>query len=78
MRPHLSLFCNWVNRLNEGVVEALIHKVKPGSNKRLVENELKAIKSIVLSKSPNEYGFNSAAWTGPLLIELIHGPYSNK
>ncbi len=67
--------CNWVNRLNEGGVEALIDKVKPGRNKRLDENELVAIKSIVLNKRPDEHGFNSATWTGPLLIELIKKEY---
>jgi len=67
--------CNWINRLNEGGVEALIDKVKPGRNKRLVDNELEAIKVIVLKKPPDEYGFNSATWTGPLLIELIKREY---
>jgi transposase len=67
--------CNWVNRLNEGGVEALVDKVKPGRNKRLNENELQAIKGILLNKRPDDYGFNSATWTGPLLIELIRDEY---
>jgi transposase len=67
--------CNWVNRLNEGGVEALIDKVKPGRNKRLNENELQVIKTILLNKQPDAYAFNSATWTGPLLIELIKNEY---
>ncbi len=67
--------CNWVNRLNEGGVEALIDKVKPGRNKRLNENEMQAIKTLVLKEQPDKHGFNSATWTGPLLIEQIRREY---
>lgn len=67
--------CNWVNRLNEGGVEALIDKVKPGRNKRLGVDELNAIKSLILTKQPDEYGYNSATWTGPLLIDFIKREY---
>ena len=67
--------CNWVNRLNEGGVEALIDKVKPGRNNRLGSDEFTEIKKIVLNKLPEEFGFNSATWTGPLLIELLKRNY---
>lgn len=67
--------CNWVNRLNEGGVEALIDKVKPGRNNRLSAVELQSIKSILLNEQPDTYGFNSATWTGPLLIEWIKREY---
>lgn len=67
--------CNWVNRLNEGGIEALIDKVKPGRNNRLDTKELQAIKTILLNKKPDDYGYNSATWTGPLLIELVKKEY---
>ncbi len=67
--------CNWVNRLNEGGVQALIDKTKPGRDNRLNGDELQAIKSIMLNKQPDAYGFNSATWTGPMLIELIKNEY---
>ena len=67
--------CNWVNRLNEGGVEALIDKEKPGRNNRLDAETLQKIKGILLDKQPDDYGFNSATWTGPLLIELIKKEY---
>lgn len=67
--------CNWVNRLNEGGVEALIDKEKPGRNKRLSNEALASIKEIVLNRKPDEYGYNSATWTGPLLIEYIRKEY---
>ena len=67
--------CNWVNRLNEGGVEALIDKEKPGRKNRLEQEALQKIKAILLDKRPDDYGFNSATWTGPLLIELIKKEY---
>jgi len=67
--------CNWVNRLNEGGIEALIDKVKPGRNNRLDATELQSVKAVLLNKKPDDYGYNSATWTGPLLIELIKKEY---
>lgn len=67
--------CNWVNRLNEGGVEALTDKVKPGRNNRLSTVELQSIKNVLLNEQPDAYGFNSAAWTGPLLVEWIKREY---
>ena len=68
--------CNWVNRLNEGGVEALIDKIKPGRNNRLDPDELQQIRSVLLDKQPENYGYNSATWTGPLLIEFIKKEYN--
>jgi transposase len=67
--------CNWVHRLNEGGIEALVDKPKPGRNNRLSKDELQSIKAVLLNKQPEDYGFNSATWTGPLLIELIKTEY---
>lgn len=67
--------CNWVHRLNQGGIEALVDKVKPGRNNRLGTEDLQAVKTILLTKQPDEYGYNSATWTGPLLIELIKKEY---
>lgn len=61
--------CNRVNRLNEGGVEALTDKVKPGRNNRLSTVGLQSIKNVLLNGQPDTYGFNSATRTGPLLIE---------
>ena len=63
--------CNWVNKLNEGGVDALIDKVKPGRNPKLSEDQKHEIKELVLKKSPEEYNYNSSTWTGLLLIDWI-------
>ena len=61
--------------MNEGGIEALIDKVKPGRNNRLDPDELQAIRAVLLNKPPENYGYNSATWTGPLLIEFIKKEY---
>jgi len=67
--------CNWVNRLNKGGLEALIDKEKPGRNKRLDSIQLDNIKHVVLDKTPEDYGYNSSTWTGPLLISWVKKEY---
>lgn len=68
--------CNWIHRLNEGGVEALIDKEKPGRTKRLTQETLGELREILLSKSPESFGYNSATWTGPLLIDYIKKTYN--
>jgi transposase len=63
--------CNWVNRLNTGGVEALIDKEKPGRNSRLGTEQREWLKNVVMNHKPETYGYNSATWTGLLLIALI-------
>lgn len=63
--------CNWIHRLNEGGVEALLDKPKTGRPGRLDQAKLDRIKDLVLNDTPEKYGFESATWTGPLLISWI-------
>jgi transposase len=63
--------CNWIHRLNEGGVEALLDKPKTGRPGRLDPVKLDRIKELVLNETPEDYGFESATWTGPLLISWI-------
>lgn len=70
--------CNWVNKLNEGGVEALIDKVKPGRNSKLSVLQKSNIKTLLLNTSPSEHGYNSATWTGLLLIDWVEKNYQIK
>jgi len=67
--------CNWVNKLNEGGVEALIDKEKPGRTSKLSDVQKAEIKELILNKSPEDYHYNSATWTGLLLIDWIKNNY---
>ena len=65
-------------RLNEGGVDALIDKARPGRPQKLNANQLTELKEVVLNKIPSDFGFNSATWTGPILISLIEKRYEVK
>jgi len=67
--------CNWVNKLNQGGVESLIDKEKPGRTSKLSELQKTTIKDLVLNRSPEEFGYNSSTWTGLLLIDWIKKNY---
>jgi transposase len=67
--------CNWVNKLNQGGVEALIDKEKTGRISKLNFSQKQALKDLVLNKSPEDYNYNSATWTGLLLIDWIKKQY---
>jgi transposase len=68
--------CNWVNKLNEGGVDALIDKVKSGRPPKLTDDQKQKIKELVLEQSPENYGYNSSTWTGLLVIDWISKNYS--
>ena len=63
--------CNWIHRINSGGIEALIDKPKPGRPSQLSADQLAEIRLAVLNKTPSDFGFNSATWTGPILISWI-------
>ena len=67
--------CNWINKLNSGGVEALIDKVKPGRTPKLSEDQKEEIKKLILTSIPSEHSYNSATWTGLLLIDWIKKNY---
>jgi transposase len=67
--------CNWVHRLNQGGIEALVDKVKPGRTIRLSQDRFSDIKTILVKKKPEQFGYNTSTWTGPLLIDYIKQHY---
>lgn len=73
-RSH-SRFCVWVNNFNEYGLEGLKDKSGRGRISRLCKSELEELKDVVLNKSPEEYGYNTATWNGLLLIDFIENKY---
>ncbi len=73
-RSH-SRFCVWVNNFNEYGLEGLKDKSGRGRISRLSKSELEELKDVVLNKSPEEYGYNTATWNGLLLIDFIENKY---
>lgn len=66
-----AAICDWVNRFNKEGLEGLMPKAKPGKPCKATAEQLVQIRNLVLDHSPEEYGYNTATWTGPLLIDWL-------
>ena len=56
-------------------MEGLTDKPIPGRKPRLTDIEKEQIKRVVLEELPEQYGYNSATWTGPMLIDYIENEF---
>ena len=62
---------NWVHRFEQEGIEGLKDKPGRGRKSRLTEKQEEEISDLLMNKSPNEYGYNTETWTGPILIDWI-------
>jgi len=51
--------CNWVHRFEEEGIVGLQDKPKSGRSSKLSKREKSSIKELLLSSSPNEFGYNT-------------------
>jgi len=63
--------CQFVRRFNMFGIEGLKDKPKSGRKPKLTYEQLVELKKIILEESPEQYGFNSATWTAPMLVKLV-------
>jgi len=70
--------CLWVNAFNSGGIEKLKSLPKSGRNPRLSKEQKKELHDILLTYQPESYGYNSAAWTGPMVVDLVMKKYSTE
>lgn len=66
---------NWVHQFENAGIDGLRDKEGRGRKSKLNASQLTRIKGLLLKQSPADYGFNTATWTGPLLIEWIKKQY---
>lgn len=66
---------NWVHRYNAGGVEALKDSPHSGRPSRLANEQIEELKKIILEQSPEQHGFNSGTWSGPIAIALVRNLY---
>jgi transposase len=66
---------NWVHRFEKEGIEGLKDKAGRGRKAGLDGSQLERIKTLLLKESPADHGFNTATWTGPLLIAWIKQQY---
>lgn len=62
---------NWVHQFEKEGINGLKDKAGRGRKARLGKEKSEELKEILQTKQPMEYGYNTATWTGPVLIEWI-------
>lgn len=62
---------NWVHRFEAEGLEGLRDKEGRGRKDRLTSEQKQKIALLLKKESPTKFGFNTATWTGPLLIIWI-------
>ena len=65
---------NWVHRFEQEGIDGLRDKKGRGRTSRLNEEQRQRIKEL-LNEQPEDHGYNSATWTGPMLVEWIKKEY---
>ena len=66
---------NWVHRFETEGIDGLRDKPGRGRTARLDEAQRNRIADLLAKESPADHGYNTATWTGPLLIEWIAKDY---
>jgi transposase len=66
---------NWVHRFEKEGIDGLRDKEGRGRTHRLTEEQRQRIGTL-LKEAPEQYGYNSATWTGPMVIEWIGREYN--
>ena len=62
---------NWVHRFEKEGLEGLKDKKGRGRKDRLTLIQKQEITMVLENELPTKYGYNTATWTGPLLINWI-------
>jgi transposase len=65
---------NWVHRFEKEGIDGLRDKEGRGRIGRLNKEQRERL-SLLLNEQPDKHGYNSATWTGPMVIEWIEKNY---
>jgi transposase len=66
---------NWVHQFEKEGIDGLRDKEGRGRKAKLNEGQEAEIRNVISAGSPEAYGYNTATWTGPLLIDWIKKRY---
>ena len=64
-----------MHRFEKEGIDGLKDKKGRGRKSKLDTGHLTTVKNLLLKESPVSYGFNTATWTGPMLIDWIKKQY---
>jgi transposase len=70
MVKHVAV-CEWVKRFNKDGVDGLYPIIQPGKPSKATSEQLSKLKQVILEESPENHGYNTGTWTGPLLIDWL-------
>jgi transposase len=62
---------NWVHRFEQEGLDGLRDKKGRGRKDRMTLAQKQEVAMLLKKESPIKFGFNTATWTGPLLIDWI-------
>lgn len=62
---------NWVHRFEAEGIDGLRDKPGRGRTSKLLAEQENIIRDLIISKSPEDFQYNTATWTGPILIDWI-------
>ncbi len=66
---------NWAHRFEKEGIDGLRDKPGRGRTSGLNEEQRNRIAILLAQESPADHGYNTATWTGPMLIEWITKSY---
>jgi transposase len=66
---------NWVHWFEQEGVAGLADKPRRGRKSRLSEGQREELAVVLAEKRPEDFGYNSATWTGPLLRDWIKSEF---
>lgn len=66
---------NWVHRFEVEGIEGLRDKPGRGRKPSLSTEQMQALKELLQQGSPEDHGYNSGTWTGPMLIDWIRNSF---
>jgi len=66
---------NWVHQFEQEGIEGLRDKPGRGRKSQLSDQQYERLRQVLNNETPENHGFNTATWTGPLLIEYIKNEF---
>lgn len=66
---------NWVHRFEKEGIEGLKDKPGRGRTSQLSVSQQEELKIVLKTKIPSDFKYNTATWTGPLIIDWVKKTY---
>ena len=66
---------NWVHQFEREGIEGLRDKPGRGRKSQLSDEQYERLRKVLVDETPENHGFNTVTWTGPLLMEYIKNEF---